>query len=47
MDDKCSSMFIEVMTQNETKFQLISPHTHRRNPVEMAIQTYKNHLKAG
>ena len=32
---------------NNTKFQLVPPHSHRRNAAERAIQTWKNHFKAG
>ena len=31
----------------DTKFQLVPPHSHGRNLAERAIQTWKNHLKAG
>ena len=35
------------MVHNKTSYQIVPPHTHRRNLSERAIQTYKNHLKAG
>ena len=47
MDNEISQEFITALTQNETKYQLVPPHTHRRNLAERAIQTFKNHFKAG
>ena len=47
MDNEISQEFITALTQNETKYQLVPPHTHRRNVAERAIQTFKNHFKAG
>ena len=35
------------MLRNKTTFQLVPPHTHRANAAERAIQTFKNHFKAG
>ena len=47
MDNECSSILRTALTKNNISWQLIPPKTHRRNAAERAIQTYKNHLKAG
>ena len=47
MDNECSSELQSTMRKYEIKWQLIPPKTHRRNAAERAIQTFKNHLKAG
>ena len=47
MDNDISAEFTAALTKNNTSYQLVTPHTHRRNLAERAIQTYKNHLKAG
>ena len=46
MDNEISAEFTAALTKNNTSYQLVSPHTLRRNLAERAIQTYKNHLKA-
>ena len=38
---------IKGFEKNEVDFQLVPPHSHRRNLAERAIQTFKNHFKAG
>ena len=47
MDNNISQKLIEAMIHNNTQYQLVPPHTHRRNLAERAIQMYKNHLKSG
>ena len=47
MDNEVSSEFTAVLTKNDTKYQLVPPHTHRRNLVERGIQTSKIKFKAG
>lgn len=47
MNNKISSEFITTLTKNNTSYQLLPPHTHRCNLAERAIQTFKNHFKAG
>ena len=47
MDNEISSNFIAALTKNNTSYQLVPPHTHRRNLGERAIQTFKNHFKSG
>jgi hypothetical protein len=39
--------FTQTLKRNGTTYQLVPPHTHRRNLAERVIQTYKNHFKAG
>ena len=47
MDNECSYTLKDALTKQNIKWQLVPPKTHRRNAAERAIQTYKNHLKAG
>jgi hypothetical protein len=47
MDNEISDEFTSALTTNNVAFQLVPPHTHRRNLAERAIQTWKNHFKAG
>ena len=47
MDNEISHEFTTALTSNNTTYQLVPPHTHRRNLAERGIQTYKNHFKAG
>ena len=37
----------ELQAKYKTTFQSIPPHTHQANIAERAIQTFKNHFKAG
>ena len=47
MDNKISNELIQALRQQQTSYQLVPPHTHRRNIAERAIQAYKNHFKGG
>ena len=47
MDNEVSQDFITTLINNKTSYQLVPPHSHRRNLAERAIQTWKNHFKAG
>ena len=47
MDNEISQEFLNALTINKTQYQLVPLHTHRRNLAERAIQTWKNHFKAG
>ena len=47
MDNEISAEMLNAMQENKVDYQLVPPHTHRRNLAERAIQTYKNHFKAG
>ncbi len=46
LDNKCSQDFRDTIRCNEMAFQLVSPHDHRRNLAEKAIQTFKDHFIA-
>ena len=43
-DNEISAEFTAALTKNNTSYQLVPPHIHRRNLAERAIQTYENHL---
>ena len=47
MDNEASKELKETMTQQRINFELVPPHTHRRNAAERAIRTFKNHFIAG
>ena len=47
MDNEISQEFVAALIDNKTAYQLVQPYTHRRNLAERAIQTFKNHFKAG
>ncbi len=47
LDNETYGVLQNVMSTNKTTFQLVPPHTHRANAAERAIQTFKNHFKAG
>ena len=47
LDNEISSDLKMAFKNNSTKFQLVPLHLHRRNLAERAIQTWKNHFKAG
>ena len=47
LDNECPTFLQKFMTEKDERFQLIPPHLHRRNSVERAIQTFKNHFIAG
>ena len=47
LDNEASTELKQAMTKKDTKFQLVPPYTHRANAAERAIQTFKNHFKAG
>ena len=47
LDNETSSELQHAMGKKKIKFQLVPPHTHRANAAERAIQTFKNHFKAG
>ena len=47
LDSEISTDLIAAFTKHITDYQLVPPHSHRRNQAELAIQTYKNHFKAG
>jgi hypothetical protein len=47
LDNETSHDLQTAMTKYKTKYQLVPPHIHRANAAERAIQTFKNHFKAG
>ena len=47
MDNEISTEFIAVLTESDTEYQIVPPHTHRRDLEERTIQTFKNYFKAG
>ena len=47
LDNEASFDLKSAMTKYKTTYQLVPPHTHRANAAERAIQTFKNHFKAG
>ena len=47
MYNEISSDFMTALDKNKNSFQLVPPHTNRRNLAKHSIQTFKNHFKAG
>ena len=47
LDNEISKEIKEAMRKKKITFQLVPPHSHRTNLAERAIQTFKNHFKAG
>ena len=47
LDNEVSRDLKIAFQEHDTVFQLVPPHSHRRNLAERAIQTWKNHFKAG
>jgi len=43
-DNECSAEFKERIKSNNTKYQFVPPHDHRRNIAEKAIQVFKAHF---
>ena len=46
IDNKASHELKTALKKKQLTYQLVPPHVHRRNAVERAISTYKNHLLA-
>jgi hypothetical protein len=46
LDNEASAGFKSNLRQKGIDFQLVPPHSHRRNAAERAIQTFKNHFVA-
>ena len=44
IDNEVSKILIESIESKCLKHQLASPHDHRLNPAERAVQTWKNHF---
>jgi hypothetical protein len=47
LDNKASAALKNFFTVNDIAYQLVPPHCHRRNAVERAIRTFKEHFVAG
>jgi hypothetical protein len=47
LDNEASTALNNFFTFNDIAYQLIPPHYHRRNAVERAIRTFKEHIVAG
>ena len=46
LDNEASAKFKDTIHKNGMKYQLVPPHSHRRNIAKRAIQTWKNHFLA-
>jgi hypothetical protein len=44
LDNEASRHLKQFLNTNDIEFQLVPPHSHRRNATERAIRTFKNHL---
>jgi hypothetical protein len=44
LDNEASRAFLQAITNNGCKYQLVPPHVHRRNCAERAIQMFKDHF---
>jgi hypothetical protein len=47
MDNEVLTALKMFLVSRNMKFQLVSPHIHRQNMAERAIQTFKNHFVTG
>jgi hypothetical protein len=47
MDNEASTAVKRLLTEQLVEYQLVPPHTHRRNAAERAICTFKNHFITG
>ena len=47
LDNEVSTTLKRTMKKLQVKYQLVPPHSHRRNPAERAIQTWKDHYISG
>ena len=47
LDNEVSTDLKQAFETNTTSYQLVPPHSHQHNLAERAIQTFKNHFKAG
>ena len=44
LDNEISTLVENFLKSSNVKFQLVPPYIHRRNAVERAIRTFKNHF---
>ena len=47
LNNEVSTTLKRTMKKLQIKYQLVSPHSHQRNPAERAIQTRKDHYISG
>ena len=47
LDNEKSTEILNAFKENNVLYQLVPPHSHRTNMAERAIQTFKDHFKAG
>ena len=47
LDNECHNVLNTFMKEVNEKFQLVLPHTYRRNSAERAIRTFKQHFITG
>ena len=47
LDNEVSAELKQAFAKQNVSYQLVPPRSHRRNLAERAIQTWKNHFKAG
>ena len=47
IDNEANLLLKTAMIKRNIKYQMVPPNCHRANAAERAIQTFKNHLKAG
>ena len=47
LDNECAESFKHFIIGNLEEFKLVTPHIHRRNAADRAIQTSKSHFIAG
>ena len=47
LDNEAPTVLKKFMTEHDIKFQLVPPHSHRRNRAEQAIRAFKGHFIAG
>ena len=47
LDNETSAELEEAFTKQEVDWQYVPPNSHRTNKAERAIQTFKDHFKAG
>ena len=47
MDNGCADDLKTALHKENVEYQLVPPHINCTNNTERAIQTFKNHLKAG
>ena len=47
LDNEASSSLLNAFEKEKITYQLAPPHMHRRNAIERAIETWKEHFIAG